>query len=117
MNKTIDEEDALEVITSIMKDINQTYLDSATTNFSEIQDVQEKLSNIGPLDIYKCLPQTGCGDCGEATCTAFAMKLLIGDTTLDLCPHLMEPEYMDKLQCMEELLGKQLMASLGWNVQ
>ncbi|MDD1764180.1 MAG: hypothetical protein LUQ70_05635 [Methanobacteriaceae archaeon] len=115
MNKTLDEEDALDIITRIMMDINQAHLDQSTTDSSDVQDAQERLSNIGPLDIYNCLPQTGCGDCGEATCTAFAMKILSGDTTLDRCTPLTEPEHLNKLRCLEELLGKPLMVTLGWN--
>jgi ArsR family metal-binding transcriptional regulator len=117
MNKTLDEEDALDIITRIMMDINQAHLDQSTTDSSDIQDAQDRLSNIGPLDIYNCLPQTGCGDCGEATCTAFAMKILSGDTTLDRCAPLTEPGHLNKLRCLEELLGKPLMVTLGWNAQ
>ncbi|MEN6329156.1 MAG: (Fe-S)-binding protein [Methanobacteriaceae archaeon] len=117
MNKTLDEEDALETITKIMADINQAHLQQSTTDTSDLQEAQERLSNMGPLDLYHCLPQTGCGDCGEATCTAFAMKLLSGDTTLDRCTPLKEPQHSDKLRCMEKLLGKSLMATMGWNAK
>lgn len=117
MNKTIDEEDALDTITKIMTDINRIYLQQPSTDNFNLQEAQERLSNIGPLDLYHCLPQTGCGDCGEATCTAFAMKLLAGDTTLDCCTPLKEPKHSAKLRCLENLLGKPLMATLGWNPQ
>jgi ArsR family metal-binding transcriptional regulator len=117
MNKTLDEEDALEAITKIMVDINQAHLQESTTGTSDLQDAQERLSNLGPLDLYHCLPQTGCGECGEATCTAFAMKLLSGDTTLDCCTPLKESEHKEKLRCLENLLGEPLMAALGWKTQ
>lgn len=117
MNKTLDEEDALETITKIMVDINQAHLQESTTGTSDLQDAQERLSNLGPLDLYHCLPQTGCGECGEATCTAFAMKLLSGDTTLDCCTPLKESEHKEKLRCLENLLGEPLMAALGWKTQ
>jgi len=117
MNKTLDEEDALETITKIMVDINQAHLQESTTGTSDLQDAQERLSNLGPLDLYQCLPQTGCGECGEATCTAFAMKLLSGDTTLDCCTPLKESEHKEKLRCLENLLGEPLMAALGWKTQ
>jgi len=114
MNKTLDEEDALKIITIIMEEINLAHQEQDTSG-RQTQEAQEKISNLGPLDIYNCLPQTGCGDCGEATCTAFAMKVLSGDTTLDLCTPLKEPEYVEKLKCLEELLGKQVMVTMGWN--
>jgi ArsR family metal-binding transcriptional regulator len=117
MNKTTDETDALETITKIMADINQACLQQSTIDTKDLQEAQERLSNIGPLDLYHCLPQTGCGDCGEATCTAFAMKLLSGDTTLDRCTPLQEAEHANKVKCLEELLGKTLMITMGWNLK
>jgi ArsR family metal-binding transcriptional regulator len=39
-----------------------------------------------PLDIYVQLPQTNCGQCGEATCMAFAVGLLMQKHVLDDCP-------------------------------
>ncbi|MHC1597228.1 MAG: (Fe-S)-binding protein, partial [Methermicoccaceae archaeon] len=29
-----------------------------------------------PLEVYKYLPQTNCGECGETTCMAFAARLI-----------------------------------------
>ncbi len=42
------------------------------------------------IDIYKHLPKTNCGDCGVATCLAFAMKLAQKQAALDQCPHVTE---------------------------
>jgi len=42
------------------------------------------------LEIYKHLPKTNCGDCGVATCLAFAMKLAQKQASLDQCPHASE---------------------------
>jgi acetyl-CoA decarbonylase/synthase complex subunit gamma len=39
------------------------------------------------MDVYKNLPRTNCGECGVATCLAFAMKLVQKQTALDACPH------------------------------
>jgi len=39
------------------------------------------------VEIYKFLPKTNCGDCGVATCLAFAMKLAQKQAALDECPH------------------------------
>ena len=33
------------------------------------------------MDIYNCLPQTDCEECGEKTCMAFSFKVLSGDKT------------------------------------
>lgn len=49
------------------------------------------------MDIYKLLPKTNCGDCGEASCMAFATKLSEKETDLKLCTPL-DPEGMEKLE-------------------
>jgi len=40
------------------------------------------------LQIYKYLPKTNCGDCGIATCMAFALALAGNKKELTHCPHL-----------------------------
>jgi len=112
MMNTRDPEEGIEVITEFMEKINQSYLESQSEEKSE--DLSGKLSQIGPLNIYNCLPQTNCEECGTATCMAFAMQLLSGDNTLDQCKPLFEPENKDKIKCLKELLGKELMKTLGW---
>jgi len=52
-----------------------------------------------PLDVYKVLPQTNCGMCGESTCMAFAAKVADGVADIKLCKPLFEdPKYKDKLK-------------------
>jgi hypothetical protein len=41
-----------------------------------------------PLQLYKHLPRTNCGDCGIRSCLAFAAAVLKGEKRLDGCPHL-----------------------------
>ncbi|MCS7139829.1 MAG: acetyl-CoA decarbonylase/synthase complex subunit gamma [Candidatus Nezhaarchaeota archaeon] len=60
---------------------------------------------IRPLDVYKVLPQTNCGQCGESTCMAFAAK--VADRVADIrqCKPLFEdPKYKSKLQSALELI-------------
>lgn len=38
------------------------------------------------LEIFKHLPKTNCGKCGQPTCLAFAMKLAQKQASLDECP-------------------------------
>ena len=40
------------------------------------------------LDLLKKLPRTNCGDCGEATCMAFATRVIKEGEDLAKCPHL-----------------------------
>ena len=53
---------------------------------------REKI-NVGLMDIYKYLPQTNCGKCGEQGCYSFAIKLMAGQVTLEKCTPLNEQEY------------------------
>ena len=48
---------------------------------------------VEPMEIYKYLPQTNCGKCGEQSCYTFAIKLMGGEVSLDKCTPLKEPEY------------------------
>jgi len=41
-----------------------------------------------PLELYKHLPKTNCGDCGIATCLAFAAAVIKQEKRLSQCPHL-----------------------------
>jgi ArsR family metal-binding transcriptional regulator len=112
MNKTIDEDDALSVIKSLMKDINEAYIELNTNEVVDYTELKEKLSKIGPLALYNCLPKTDCEKCGEATCMAFSIKLLSGDTKLNKC----EPLTDDDISCLENLLGPQIMKTMGWEI-
>ncbi len=116
MNKTLDKEDAVEIITDVMKAINQAYDDLKSAKDSETTEKVEgpDISKIGPMNIYNCLPQTDCEECGEKTCMAFSFKVLSGDKTLDECLPLLEPWHQEQVQCLEKLLGRQMMTTLGW---
>ncbi len=46
---------------------------------------------------------------------AFAIKLLSGDIKLDKCKPLMDREHTKDVSCLRELLGIQIMQSMGWN--
>jgi acetyl-CoA decarbonylase/synthase complex subunit gamma len=46
------------------------------------------MKKLGPLDIYKNLPKTNCGECGEKTCMAFASQIIERTLTLKDCPYL-----------------------------
>ncbi len=59
----------------------------------------------GPMDIYPLLPQTNCGECGEANCMAFATKAAEYTIGIKACtPLYREREYGDKRGKLEELM-------------
>ncbi|MEN6573559.1 (Fe-S)-binding protein [Methanobacterium aggregans] len=114
MNKTVDKEEAIHVIKDVAGVINETYLEIQGGTSASHDKIREKLSKLGPLAIYDCLPKTNCQLCGEVTCMAFALKLLSGDVELPLCTELFEPWNTSKVQCLEEVLGLEMMQSMGW---
>lgn len=111
MNKTINKEDAIHVITAIVGDINECFNEYEK---GETKIEGKNISQIGPLEIYNCLPKTNCEECGEATCMAFSIKLLSGDVKLNQCLPLAKTGEID---CFKEIMGIQLMQKLGWETQ
>jgi ArsR family metal-binding transcriptional regulator len=57
-----------------------------------------------PMAIYKLLPNTNCKQCGEATCYSFALKLAVSQKKLADCPPLREPQYIEKLAALQEIV-------------
>jgi hypothetical protein len=54
------------------------------------------------VDIYRdILPRTNCGDCGFATCLAFAAKVVSEQLPLETCPHI-DPQVLSSAR--EQLL-------------
>ena len=43
---------------------------------------------LGPVDLYKKLPATNCGDCGKPSCLAFATQVVGYGYEVKECPHL-----------------------------
>jgi len=61
-----------------------------------------------PLEVYKFLPQTNCGDCGEATCMAFASHMIDRSLKLEDCPPLLEDKFKKKYLKLAELLAPEI---------
>ena len=60
-----------------------------------------------PLEAYKYLPKTNCGECGEPTCMAFASKLVLGTARLNQCILMKEEDAANylSLETHLQLLG------------
>jgi ArsR family metal-binding transcriptional regulator len=58
---------------------------------------------VEPMELYKYLPQTNCGKCGEQSCYTFAIKLMSGETSLDKCTPLKESQYATNLEHLQVL--------------
>lgn len=59
---------------------------------AEITLRYERQRLLGPLDVYRLLPQLNCQACGEATCMAVAFGLLQSRHAVQDCPVLCENE-------------------------
>lgn len=58
------------------------------------------------LDVYRNLPQTNCGECGEVNCMSFASKLLERRYKPSDCPPLVKDvKYKDKLAALTKLVS------------
>lgn len=62
-----------------------------------------------PLHLYKLTPKTNCGECGFATCLAFATQVIVGQADLDRCSYLDPGE----LKPFRRQLARQLEAGIG----
>jgi hypothetical protein len=58
---------------------------------------------LGPLELYKRLPKTNCGDCGQPSCLAFATQVVGYGLNLKDCPHLQDAT----LQELARVIGEQ----------
>jgi acetyl-CoA decarbonylase/synthase complex subunit gamma len=72
--------------------------------------VQEKkprkgIKEISPIDVYKLLPKTNCGECKEANCMAFATRLVNGELMLSDCPPLYTPAYTKAHEALSFLMA------------
>ncbi|MBF7084263.1 hypothetical protein IT084_15015 [Desulfallas sp. Bu1-1] len=83
-------------------------------------DVQSKMGQITPVfqpkiqpqphEIIKLLPRTNCGRCGETTCTAFALKLVLDQQKAENCLPLTGDEIRKVLSVLESFNHQQLKA-------
>ncbi len=96
-----DEDQANEVFAWVRETIN-----SVSERREEIEPSTWSLSQLRPLDLFKLLPRTNCGECGQSTCMAFAAAIANGEAVPDACPPLSEDEWMEKHRKLSELLGE-----------
>jgi len=91
--------DAWNILNEIKELVNKTYRDK-----DKIKPNYEEKVKITALQIYGWLPKTNCKACGEATCLAFAVKLLQGEQKLKHCqPLFTESKYFENKNIMQEL--------------
>jgi len=96
--------DAWHILDEVKLLINRTFEDR--TNIKPNYDEKVKVT---ALQIYGWLPKSNCRACGEATCLAFAMKLLQGEQKFSKCASLSNEKKFSEnriiMQEMTEALG------------
>jgi len=88
LTKLEDEKEATAVMEELKQIVNETY-----ANKDHIEPTYTSRPTPRPLDIFKLLPGKNCKECGEATCMAFALKLINDEVKLNQCPLLLEKEF------------------------
>lgn len=96
--KIINETEAYEMCDYIKNLINDTYAQK-----DSIEPLYETRKKPSAIEIYKYLPKTNCKRCGEATCLAFATKLVLGEYQIEQCSIIKEAEYRENLIKLREI--------------
>jgi len=92
--------DAWHILDEIKAIINKTY-----ENRANIKPNYDEKVKVTALQIYGWLPKTNCKACGEATCLAFAVKLLLGEQILSRCvPLSKESRFIENKIIMQEMM-------------
>ncbi|OGX19311.1 MAG: hypothetical protein A3K83_04400 [Omnitrophica WOR_2 bacterium RBG_13_44_8b] len=91
--------DAWHILDEIKILINKTH-----ENRANVKPSYEEKVKVTALQIYGWLPKTNCRSCGEATCLAFACRLLLGEQKLSKCtPLSAEQKFAENKKIMQEL--------------
>ena len=91
--------DAWHILDEIKGLINKTY-----EKRSDIKPNYDEKVKVTALQIYGWLPKTNCRACGEATCLAFACRLLLGEQELSKCaPLSVESKFSENKKIMQEM--------------
>ncbi|MDW7731304.1 MAG: acetyl-CoA decarbonylase/synthase complex subunit gamma [Methanolobus sp.] len=61
-----------------------------------------------PLEAYKFLPATNCGECGEQTCMAFAAHLIDRSKKLTDCTPILQEKFKKKFEELDKLLAPEI---------
>jgi ArsR family metal-binding transcriptional regulator len=95
-----DTEEGLELLSALQEAVNSVW-----DRRDQLTPVTSRRASARPLDIWKLLPQTNCGECEEATCMAFAFLLIQGKKALDNCPVLQnDPDYANRRVTIEGIV-------------
>ena len=96
-----DEAEARAVMQHLKSLINDVHRRQDT-----ITPTLHKQARLDPLTVYRELPRTNCADCGEATCMAFAARVVNRELAAKRCTPLMQEEHQSNRERLWELLRR-----------
>lgn len=67
------------------------YLNEIQKNQQAVKPDYKTIGHLSPIDIYKLLPRTNCGKCGQESCLAFAAAVSKDKAVPANCPGFAEP--------------------------
>jgi len=101
VSNVLDREAAIQEVEGLVRLVNRTWERRA-----EIEPDHTEHRRPTPLAVYKLLPGTNCRRCGEPTCFTFAVKLAAGQSRLEDCPPILEPEQAERLAQLRAMVGE-----------
>jgi ArsR family metal-binding transcriptional regulator len=82
VSNVVDRDEALQELEAVIELANRTWARRA-----EITPSHQAHKAPAPMAVFKLLPRTNCGECGEMTCMAFAFGLIQGSHRPADCPY------------------------------
>lgn len=82
----------------------RSLLEDTWSKRGEIEPSYRRGTELKMLDVFKLLPRTNCGACGEKSCMAFAGRLLKQESGLAECGPLQEPGQATALAELSHLM-------------
>jgi ArsR family metal-binding transcriptional regulator len=82
----------------------KTLINEVNRRRTNIQPTLHKRARLDPLTVYRELPRTNCGECGETTCMAFAARVVSRELTADGCKILAEKQYVSQRERLWQML-------------
>lgn len=96
----LDREEARELIDRAVALANQAWCER-----ERIEPRYDRRTLPNLMQLYRLLPRSNCGECGFATCMAFAAALREATAELACCPVLEQPAQTDNLRALLALMG------------
>lgn len=95
-----DTEEGLQLLASLKDAVNASW-----EHRDKLKPATEKKLAPRHLDIFAVLPQTNCKQCGEASCLAFAVSLILHKHELEECiPLQNDAAFIDRRATLEAML-------------